>query len=123
MDVLLAPVYQTFLAIRNQCLAHGGFVVGPIGAMTAEHLFNYSIENGVSDPEFRHRFSFDPPLASVIYESHVHGGLGGFRYFGLIDEIQLNADNQPYRFPKMKPGEGHHGEEKFDERMPAFVRF
>ena len=23
----------------------------------------------------------------------------------------------------MKPGEGTHGEEKYDERMPAFVRF
>ena len=123
MDVLLAPVFESFLAVRDKCLAYGGFVVGPIGTMTAENLFEYSVENGARDTEFPHRFSFDPWLASVIYETHVKEGPGGFRYLGLIDEIEINADIQPYRFPKMKPGEGHHGEHKYDERMPAFIRF
>ncbi len=36
-------------------------------------------------------------------------GEGGFRYVGLIDEIEINPDNRHYRFPKMKPGEDHHG--------------
>ena len=30
--------------------------------------------------------------------------------------IEINNDGHSYRFPKMKPGEGKHGEAKYDER-------
>ena len=123
MDVLLAPVYESFLRVRRQCLDAGGFVVGPMGVATAESLFEYAIEEGRRDTDSPHRFAFDPWLAGAVYESHVEEGTGAFRYMGLIDEIEINSDGHAYRFPEMKPGEGSHGEEKFDERMPAFVRF
>lgn len=123
MDALLAPVYESFLAVRKPCLKCGGFVVGPMGIMTTEDLFEFACEAGIRDKEFPYRFTFSPMLPGVVYESHVEDGVGGFRYMGLIDEIEINHDGHVYRFPKMKPGEGHHGEEKYDERMPTFVRF
>jgi len=123
MDVLLAPVFESFLDLRKPCLDNGGFVVGPMGMTTAEELFGFAIEAGTRDTEVPHRFTFDPWLAGAVYESHVSEGTGAFRYMGLIDEIEINNDGHTYRFPKMKPGEGTHGEEKYDERMPAFIRF
>ena len=123
MDLLLAPVFEDFLNIRMACLDNGGFVVGPMGMTTAEELFDFAIEAGSRDKEVPHRFSFDPWLPGAIYESHVSDGSGAFRFMGLIDEIEINNDGHSYRFPKMKPGEGTHGEDKYDERMPAFVRF
>jgi hypothetical protein len=123
MDVLLAPVYESFLAVHKSCLECGGFVVGPIGVSTAENLFTFACEAGRRDEDAPCRFNFAPWLPGIVYESHVESGEGGFRYMGLIDQIEINDDNHIYRFPKMKPGEGHHGEKKFDERMPAFVRF
>lgn len=123
MDVLLAPVFESFLAVRERCLAAGGFVVGPMGVGTAGALFEFALEAGVPDKDLPHRFAFDPWLAGAIYESHVSEGEGAFRYVGLIDEIEINNGGHRYRFPKMKPGEGHHGEGEHDERMPAFVRF
>src|SRR5687768_11580524 len=119
MDVLLAPVYEDFLVILKQCLGEGGFVVGPMGESTAGTLFDYAHKYGRKDKDFPHRFAFEPWLSGVVYESHVSTGAGAFRYMGLIDEIEINAHHTPYRFPKMKPGEGHHGEAKYDERMPA----
>jgi hypothetical protein len=123
MDVVLAPVYEYFLEYRTQCLGKGGFVVGPMGVTTAEDLFDFAVEVGIRDKEVPHRFTFDPWLAGAVYESHVTDGSGAFRYIGLVDEIEINNDGHSYRFPDMKPGEGTHGEEKFDERMPAFIRF
>lgn len=123
MDVLLAPVFESFLAVRKPCLDNGGFVVGPMGMGTAEELFEFALVAGKRDKAVPHRFTFDPWLAGAVYESHVSMGDGAFRYMGLIDEIEINNDGHSYRFPKMKPGEGTHGENKHDERMPAFVRF
>ena len=122
-DVLLAPVIESFLDIRKPGLDSGGFVVGSMGMTTAEELSEFAIDAGTRDKEMPHRFSFDPWLAGAIYDSHVSDGSGAFWYMGLIDEIEINNDGHTYRFPKMKPGEGTHGEEKYDERMPAFVRF
>jgi len=123
MDVLLAPVFEDFLNIRKPCLDSGGFVVGPTGTMTAEALFDFAIEAGKCDKERPYRFTFEPWLAGAVYESHVSVGTGAFRFMGLIDEIEINSDGHRYRDRKMKPGEGTHGEEECDERMPAFVRF
>lgn len=122
MDMLLAPVFQDFLGVRPQCLAEGGFVVGPMGPFTMIRLLEYAKECGRADPTTPDRFEFDPWLPGVVYESHATGG-GGYRYVGLIDEIEINRCGGHYREPKMKPGEGHHGEARTDERMPAFVRF
>ena len=121
MDILLAPVFESFLAVRKECLAAGGFVVGPMGAGTAGTLFEFAMEACTPDKEVPGRFRFEPWLAGAVYESHVSTGEGAFRYLGLIDEIEINNDAHRYRHPKMKPGEGHHGEGVYDERMPALM--
>lgn len=122
--MLLAPVYESFLKVRTQCLSAGGFVVGPIGETTAGQLFDYATKHGERSKDFTSRFAFNPMLPGAVYESHVSAGnKGGFHFIGLIDEIEINENHQPYRFREMKPGEGIHGEPKYDERMPAYVRF
>jgi hypothetical protein len=123
MDVLLAPVYESFLHERDACLKHGGFVVGPIGAATATDLFEECVARGTRDPASRARFVFAPMLPGIIYESHVAGGAGGYRFVGLIDEIEINDSNARYRDERMKPGRGESGEKADAERMPAYVRF
>ena len=100
MDVLLAPVFQSFLEIRQKCLDNGGFVVGPIGVTTAEELFAFAVKEGVRDKESPHRFAFDPWLAGAVYESHVEEGNGAFRYVGLIDEIEINKRRPPISLPE-----------------------
>lgn len=123
MDVLLAPVFESFLREREACLGHGGFVVGPIGVVTATDLFEECVSRGTRDPTVRSRFTFAPMLPGIVYESHVSTGVGGYRYVGLIDEIEINETNARYRDERMKPGRGEFGEKADSERMPAYVRF
>lgn len=123
MDVLLAPVFESFLREREACLAHGGFVVGPIGVTTATDLFEECVQRGLRDPAVRSRFTFAPMLPGIVYESHVAAGAGGYRFIGLIDEIEINDSNARYRDERMKPGRGEFGEKADSERMPAYVRF
>src|SRR4051812_12154895 len=109
MDMLLAPVYEDFLAIKDKCLGHGGFVVGPMGTSSTIKLLEYIKSAGTKTPnrEFEERYLFDPPLAGVIYESHRTSDLsGGYAYVGIVDEIINNRHNQPYYNLMMKPGEG-----------------
>lgn len=122
MDVLIAPVYASFLEERDECLGNGGFVVGPVGDFTAEHLFVGAVERGQRDPGQPGRFAFAPMLPCVIYESHSSIGDGGFRYVGLVDEIETHDRRQKYRCERMKPGRGEHGEKAEFEKLPAFVR-
>ncbi len=124
MDVLLAPVYQSFLETLDDYLGHGkGFVVGPVGTTTATDLFMQCAERGKRDPSGAARFSFRPLLPGIVYESHVAVGTGGYRYVGLIDEIEINETGDRYRYESMKPGRGDAGEKADDERLPAYVRF
>lgn len=123
MDVLLAPVYESFLRERHACLRAGGFVVGPIGVVTATGLFEECVSRATRSPVSPNRFAFSPLLPGIIYESHTAIGTGGYRFIGLIDEIEINAGNLPYRHAAMKPGRGTHCEHADAERMPAYVRF
>lgn len=123
MDVLFAPVFESFLAERHQCFAHGGFVVGPMGADTAADLFEECCQRGERKPPDAARFVFSPMLAAVVYECRCAAGGGGYRYLGLVDEIEINTSGARYRYELMKPGRGVDGEHADDERMPAFVRF
>lgn len=129
MDVLLAPVYASFLAVADECFRasaateHGaGFVVGPIGEFTAEKLWDGSRKRGLASPAHPHRFAFKPMLPCLVYESHTDA-IGTFRFAALVDEIEINGTpRHEYRCTEMKPGRGVAGALAKDEILPAFVR-
>lgn len=129
MDVLLAPVYASFLAVADECFRasdateHGaGFVVGPIGDFSAEKLWDGSRTRGVASPAHPHRFAFKPMLPCLVYESHTDA-IGTFRFAALVDEIEINGTpRHEYRCTEMKPGRGVAGARAKDEILPAYVR-